>query len=194
MQQSLDFNTLIQFIRNLTNKKGILFIIWGWLSFISYLLIYISGSIQYSILLAQVSQIFSIALPVLGLIFTILYVIILNQSRTGNSIIIVLYIWGSTIAGMVFINLIQFNINHLINFQLQHPIFMVLIAIATVLTGVVLSYKYVIAGGIAFGIMAYLCSYFNMHEQLLIESIAWVTAFIIPGHMLFSKKNIDTRV
>jgi len=185
---------MIQFIRNLTDKNGILFIIWGCISFISYLLIYISGSIQYSSLLDHISNIFSILLPILGLIFTILFVIILYQSKPVNTIITVLYIWGSTIAGMVLINLIQFNINHIINFQLQHPIFMVLIAIATVLTGVVLSYKYIISGGIAFGIMAYLCSYFNLHEQLLIESLAWLFAFIIPGFLIFSKKNILSKI
>jgi len=47
----------------------------------------------------------------------------------------------------------------------------------------------IIAGGIIFGLMAYLASFFSLHQQLLIEAIAWVIGFIIPGHILYSKRN-----
>jgi hypothetical protein len=91
--------------------------------------------------------------------------------------------------GMVLINLIQFNVLHKIIFELQHPIFMVLIAIAIVVTGGILRYKMIIAGGIIFGLLAFASSYLPLNQKLLLEAIAWVIAFIIPGHILYAKRN-----
>ena len=99
------------------------------------------------------------------------------------------YVWVSLFLSMVLVNLIQFNVLHKINFELQHPIFMVFIAFAIVVTGGILRFKLIIAGGIVFGLMAYVCSYFPLQEQLLIEAIAWIIALIIPGHILYSKRN-----
>jgi hypothetical protein len=65
---------------------------------------------------------------------------------------------------------------------------MICTAVAITVTGSILRYKSIITGGIIFGALAYLGSYFNLHEQLLIESLAWLFAFIIPGHMLYAKK------
>jgi hypothetical protein len=90
---------------------------------------------------------------------------------------------------MVLINLIQGNVLHKIVFELQHPIFMVLIAIAIVVTGGILRYKMIIAGGIIFGLLAFASSYLPLTQQMLLEAIAWVIAFIIPGHILYAKRN-----
>ena len=76
------------------------------------------------------------------------------------------------------------------NLELQHPIFMMFIAFATVITGGILRYNLIIIGGILFGILAYACSFFRLPEQMLFEAVAWLVAFIIPGHFLYvlSKK------
>jgi branched-subunit amino acid ABC-type transport system permease component len=88
------------------------------------------------------------------------------------------------------INLIQFNILDKIIFELQHPVFMVFIAFATVITGGILRYRMMIVGGIVFGLLAYGCSYLPIIDQLLVEAIAWLIAFIIPGHLLYAKRKI----
>jgi branched-subunit amino acid ABC-type transport system permease component len=90
---------------------------------------------------------------------------------------------------MILINLIQFNVMHKIVFDMQHALFMVVTAFAIVITGGILRYKMITAGGILFAAMAYLSSYFTLNEQLLVESIAWFIAFVIPGHVLFSRRN-----
>ncbi len=84
--------------------------------------------------------------------------------------------------------MIQFNVLHQINFELQHPIFMVIIAFAITVTGGILRHRLIIIGGILFAALAYTASYFNLQEQLLIESFAWVIAFIIPDHILYAKR------
>jgi hypothetical protein len=99
------------------------------------------------------------------------------------------WIWFSLIISLVLINLIQFNVLHKINFELQHPLFMVVIAFAIVATGGILRYRLIIAGGIVFGLLAYLCSYLTLPQQMLIEAIAWAIAFVIPGHILYAQRN-----
>jgi hypothetical protein len=53
---------------------------------------------------------------------------------------------------------------------------------------VLYAFAIVITGGIIFGILAYFSSRFALHEQFFFESIAWMIAFIIPGHLLSLKK------
>ena len=65
---------------------------------------------------------------------------------------------------------------------------MVFIAFAIVVTGGVIRYNLIIGGGIIFGLLAFVSSYLPLQEQLLMESIAWLLAFIIPGHLLYSKR------
>jgi branched-subunit amino acid ABC-type transport system permease component len=130
-----------------------------------------------------------VILPVSGLIFT-LYYILKQRKKVQTYIGISLrYVWISLFASMVLVNLIQMNVLHRVNFELQHPIFMVLIAFAVTVTGGILRYRLIIAGGIIFGLLALAASYFELQTQLLLEAIAWIIAFIIPGHLLYAKRN-----
>jgi len=81
------------------------------------------------------------------------------------------------------------NVLHSINFQLQHPLFMVLMAFAVTVTGGILRQRLIIIGGVVFGALALTASYLGLQEQLLLEAVAWMVAFIIPGHILFAKRN-----
>lgn len=98
------------------------------------------------------------------------------------------YVWISLFVCMVLVNLIQFNVQHSINFELQHPIFMVLMAFAVTVTGGVLRYRLIIIGGVIFGILALVASYMKLQDQLLVESVAWIISFIVPGHILYANR------
>jgi hypothetical protein len=65
---------------------------------------------------------------------------------------------------------------------------MVLFAVAVVITGNVLRYKFILFGGIFFGIMAFAASYLTLPYQLLLEAISWLASFVIPGHLLYSNR------
>jgi hypothetical protein len=56
------------------------------------------------------------------------------------------------------------------------------------MTGVILRYPFVLVGGVIFGVLALTASSLELPEQLLIESLAWFVAFVIPGHLLNAKK------
>lgn len=180
---------MIQVSQKKLKNDGILFILWGWISFLTYMLEFVVQSVPHTYQITLFKGYTTIVLAVFGIGFSIIY--IYRKSRKASTYIGISlrYVWVSMFAGMVLINLIQANVLHKITFELQLPIFMVLVSFALVVTGGILRYKMIIAGGIIFGLMAYLASFFSLHQQSLIEAIAWVIGFIIPGHILYSKRN-----
>lgn len=170
-------------------QDGILFIVWGWVLFyVSF-----SGFITRSIVLTyQMNRMISrlgIILAAAATLFTIYY---LNKQRKKVQTYIgvsLRYVWISFFLSTVLVNVIQMNVLHSINFQLQHPLFMVLMAFAVTVTGGILRHRLIIIGGAVFGALALTASYLGIKEQLLLEAVAWVIAFIVPGHILFAKRN-----
>ena len=65
---------------------------------------------------------------------------------------------------------------------------MVFMAFAVTVTGGILRFRLIIIGGVIFGILALTASYLKLQEQLLVESVAWIIAFIVPGHILYANR------
>ena len=190
-QQSLQvIKEMIRVSQQSMRTDGILFIAWGWISFVNYFFLnYLSGQFSVGYELTQVIRILRVALPVGGVLFTIYYLFTKRRkviTYIGRSL---RYIWLSLFASLMLVNLIQYNVTGAINFELQHPIFMVFIAFAIVITGSLLKFEIVIGGGMLFGALAYVSSFLPLQEQLLVESIAWLIAFVIPGHLLYAKRD-----
>jgi len=180
---------MIQVSHKSIRNDGILFIVWGWISFINYFFLsYLPGVYITTHQIMEIVRTLSVLLPLLGLAYTLYYILKQRKKVQTYIGISIRYVWFSLFISMVVINLILFNINHSINFELQHPIFMVLIAFAITVTGGILRYKMIIIGGIIFGILAVIASHLKLQEQLLVEAIAWAIAFIIPGHILYSQR------
>jgi len=170
-------------------QDGILFIVWGWVLFyVSF-----SGFITRSIVLTyQMNRIISRLGIILGAataLFTIYYLIKQRKKVQTYIGISLRYVWTSLFLSTVLVNLIQMNVLHSINFELQHPLFMVLMAFAVTVTGGILRHRLIIIGGAVFGALALTASYLGLKEQLLLEAVAWMIAFIVPGHILFAKRN-----
>lgn len=169
-------------------NDGILFIVWGWLFFAGYLFEYLSPKLIMTHRAGQIIDITGLALAAVAMIYSVYYVFIQNRGSTTYISISLRYVWISLFVSLVLVNLIQANVMHQINFNLQHPIFMVIIAFATVVTGGILRYRLLIGGGIIFALLAYFCSYLPLREQLLLEAIAWAVAFVIPGHIMHAHR------
>ncbi|HOO70025.1 MAG TPA: hypothetical protein PLQ26_07635 [Bacteroidales bacterium] len=170
-------------------QDGILFIVWGWVLFyVSF-----SGFITRSIVLTyQMNRIISrlgIILGAAAALFTIYYLIKQRKKVQTYIGVSLRYVWTSLFLSTVLVNLIQMNVLHSINFELQHPLFMVLMAFAVTVTGGILRHRLIIIGGAVFGALALTASYLGLKEQLLLEAVAWMIAFIVPGHILFAKRN-----
>jgi hypothetical protein len=189
--QSLNvIREMIQVSRNKLNNDGILFIVWGWIFFINYLFLnYLPNRILLSHKTMDLVHGLRVILPVSGLIFTLYYILKQREKVQTYIGISLRYVWISLFASMVLVNVIQMNVLHQVNFELQHPVIMVLIAFAVTVTGGILRYWLLTGGGILFGLLALAASYFDLQTQLLIEAIAWLFAFVIPGHLLYAKRN-----
>ena len=169
-------------------NNGILFILWGWTMFYVNIAEFIKQKIILTFQVKKMLNYSGIVLPIFALGFTIFYILKHRRKVQTYIGISLKYVWIAMFVSLVLINLIQFRVLHKIDFALQHPIFMVVIAFATVTTGGILRYNLLIWGGVMFGLLALLSSYFTLPYQLLFESIAWLIAFIIPGHYLFAKR------
>ncbi len=193
--ESFDEQQSLQVIREMirvSHKKlkndGILFIVWGWIMFYVYIASYILSTAVLTFPLRKILNCGGYAIGIMGLAFTIYYIIKQRRKVQTYIGISLRYVWITLIICLMVINLIEANVLHKIIFELQHPIFMMFIAYAIIITGGILRYRMMIAGGIVFGILAYLGSHLSLQNQLLAEASAWLIAFIIPGHILFSKR------
>ena len=188
-QSLLVIKEMIQVSKNKFKRDGILFVVWGWILFFNYFFLnYLTNVLVVTHQLMQIIHVLRILLPVSGIAYSVYYIFSQRKKVQTYIGISLRYVWLSLFLSMVLVNLIQFNVLGNINFELQHPIFMVFIAFAVIVTGGILRYRLIIIGGIVFAALAYTASYFKLQEQLLIESIAWVIAFIIPGHIIYANR------
>ena len=179
---------MINISREHINSHGILFILWGWINFINFFAEYLSGVIVTSYQMIQIERSARIVLPLFGVIFTIAYAYFHREKRLTYIGVTIRYVWISVFMCLILTNMIQFNVLRQVYFNLQHPIFMLFIAFAIVVSGSILRHKLIIAGGIIFGALAFISSFVPLQYQLLVESIGWLIAFIIPGHINYSKR------
>jgi len=192
---SFDENQSLQVIKEMiqvSQKKlkndGVLFILWGWIIFYNYISWYVINNIVTTYQIKMGFEYFAKGLAVFAFAFSIYYIFKKNKKVTTYIGISLRYVWISLIVCLSLVNMIIFNTIHEFNAALQHPIFMVFMAFAVVITGGILRYKLIIFGGVVFGLLAYVCSYLSLENQMLIEAIAWLIAFIIPGHYLYAKR------
>jgi hypothetical protein len=179
---------MIAVSRKKLRQDGILFIIWGWALFFSSFNGYLKEEILFSNFQYRVFRYTEFVLMICVFGFTLWYLFRKAKEVRTYIGLSLRWVWFSAVICLVLINLIQGNVVHHINFELQHPIFMVVIAFAVVVSGVILRYGFMIGMGILFGVLAYAGSFFELHTQMLVESIAWFLAFILPGHILFARK------
>jgi len=178
------FSGLSRLIQHFVFRPGALLILLGWVMFYSYAMNYLTQKILVASRTQSLLGNLGIVLGAIAFIITIFY--LLRQTKPiARQEIYIRYVWVSLFVSLVLINLIQFNVLHQINFELQHPIFMVVIAFAIVVSGGILHYPFLLAGGIIFGILAYVASLLSLTDQLLMEAIGWLVAFILPGHIRY---------
>ena len=181
-------NEMLQISKRKLRYDGILMIVWGWIMSVNYLINYIFriSSIHWEI--KWNVKISYLGVLIFGLAFTLFY--IMKQRKKVQTYIGVSlrYVWISMFFSLVLVNVIQFRVLQEINFELQHPIFMVIIAFAIVVTGGILRYQLIVFGGIAFALLALISSRLPLASQMLMESIAWFIAFVVPGHILYAKR------
>ena len=185
---------MISVSRNRLENNGILFIIWGWIMFIIYLRDFIIRQITITYTFKMIVGYIGSALMIIAILLTIYFVFIKRKNvKTFISDILKL-VWFTMAACLVLTNLVIFNRTEAIDYSLQNPIFMLFIASAILISGGILRYKLLIAGGVVFALLAFACSFLDLQYQLLLEAVAYLIGFIIPGHILYRKRKLARNV
>jgi len=176
--------------------ESILLILWGWIMSLDYFRFYIckKAMVSYDVRMGLVYL--SAIVVCLGVLFSFFYLskrLGKLRAQPGRSLLIT---WISAMLFMGMIVVIQKNtMDHLV-FELQHALFMIVTGTAICITGHLIKDKPVLWGGLLFVVLGFLASYLKLVDQLLLESIGWMLAFVIPGHRLYQKaaKASKTRI
>ena len=179
----------ILFAQRKLQHEGILFILWGWLMFYTSIHGFLSRKFMITFPWNRILNYSGILLGLSVIAFTLWYVFIRVQRDRTNIGISLRYVWISLIIALMATSVIIHRVLGQTNFELQHPVYMMFIAFSTIVTGRFIRYPLVTFGGILFAILAFISAYFELETQLLLEALAWVAAFIIPGHIRYSKKS-----
>ncbi|MCG8310921.1 MAG: hypothetical protein MI975_26265 [Cytophagales bacterium] len=179
---------MIQVSQRKIKQDGILIIIWGWIWFLGRLRDYYFWKFPHILQMKRIFDFAGYLVFIFATVFTVVYIYRQRKKVTTYIGVSLRYVWISLIAGMSLISMTLYNVLEEANFELQHPVFMVFIAYAVVVTGGIIRYNLLVLGGVAFALLAYISSFFAIGEQLLFESIAWFVAFVIPGHWLYSRR------
>lgn len=179
---------MLQVSKRKFQSDGILMIVWGWIMTIHYLIMFVTEKSNFTTPTRYGIKYSITGLIIVGFVFTGYYIFRQRKKVQTYIGLSLRYVWISMFFALVLVNVIQFSVLQEINFEMQHPIFMVIIAFATVVTGGILRYQLVVFGGIAFGLLALISSRLPLETQFLMESIAWLVAFVVPGHILYAKR------
>jgi hypothetical protein len=178
---------MIDKAKNKVTDDGFHFLLWGILVFTACLVEYImlkegAGNMAYLVW---------IIMPVAGGLVAFFYEWKKQKTSRTRTYIekISAYIWlgaGITLFLSIFIALS--------NASSPIPYVLVIIGLATFISGMVISYPPIILGGIVFWISALACIAVTGPEQLLINAGAVVLGYILPGTALWRKYKNQDRV
>lgn len=163
-------------------QNSFYFLLWGWVVAIAHLGVFALLQAGY----AKPYQMWLITLP--AALVSFYYGYRSNRQRGHTTILgqIMLWLWVSFC--ITLLCLIFFGAN--INYQLN-PLILLLSAIPTLVSGVAMRFRPLVAGGILFWIGGIACFLASFEFQNLIAAGAVIGGYLIPGHLLKSKQAAD---
>lgn len=172
----------------LAQPAGLLLALWGWAQFLGYIRYFMVRMVPLSFATCKTLEYLTNGLSLVVLLFTLNYLYVHRIWFKKPEVRTLLTIWIGLFLSMVFTNLIIQNTLHHVIFELQHALFMLLTAVAILITGSIIRSRWMLVGGIIFALLAFGASYFSLKYQMLFEAIGWMIGFIVPGHLLMRRK------
>lgn len=166
------------------NENGHLYLLWGWTVLIC--------SIGHFILLKYVRYEKHYLIWMLTWIVAIYQIIYLAKRKKKEKVKtysedILGYVWLTFIVSMFLIGFVFMRGQAEYYYKLINPVFLILYGIPTFLSGIILRFKPLKAGGISCWVLSVLSTFIPYEYQLLMLSIAMLAAWIVPGYMLRAK-------
>jgi hypothetical protein len=172
----------------LAQPIGLLLVLWGWTQFLGYFRFFFVRFVSFSFATCKTLEYLTNGLSVLVFLFTVNYVWVHRIQFKKPEVKTLATIWIALFFSMVITNLIQQNVLHHVVFELQHALFMLMTAVAILLSGSLLRNRWMVVGGILFALLAFAASYFVLKNQMVLEAIGWLVGFVIPGHLMLRRK------
>ena len=180
-KESLDLITsMIQEAKGHVRRNNFFFLLWGWVVVLANLGMYGLYQIEYS----RPYLVWLITIP--AWVFTIYKVFTRKRAERISTHFdsITGWLWmtyGITICCLVFLG---YRINYQIN-----PVILLVSAIPTIVSGVILNFAPLKIGGMTFWIMGIVCFLVTWETQPLVGALAIVCGYLVPGYMLRRKQN-----
>jgi hypothetical protein len=177
---------MIEVSRNNFRNDGILFILWGWIFFISAIARFLLRAMIITQQVAWITNRFLLLLLLIGIVFSINYIYKKRRAVRTYTGQILRYLWG----GIIFLNLyvLIFQLKASMNIDWLLTQYMIMLALGTFVTAGIIKFKPLIYSSISFIVLAQVSMFFHHEISILVAALSFVTGLIIPGHMLYSKR------
>jgi hypothetical protein len=175
-------------------KDGILILAWGAAIVIGRFLTFFP---ELKLLSKQLMFLFDVLSWLIGIaiiVYTIYYVFIYRKGTKSYVAKTAAYTWlGILIVHNLMVMFIKQKTGE-VNFELLHPIQMILIGLALFITGGLYRERLFLLGGIVYWLAAYFGLPYRLPVQMIFEAVAALIGFVIPGTWLYyqSQKNVPT--
>jgi hypothetical protein len=162
------------------NENGFIFMMWGWLVFISCIVNFAGLYFGYP----QAALVW--LLMIAGGIITFIYYARQNKKEQLKNYIDVFlgYLWIAFGVTLFLVLFFQWKLG-----LSTYPMVMLIYGVGTFVTGGALKFRPLVFGGIWCWIMATAAFFVDFNLQLLLLALAVLGSYIIPGHLLRRKFN-----
>ncbi|MFN5171095.1 MAG: hypothetical protein ACK5DD_15875 [Cyclobacteriaceae bacterium] len=181
-QQSLELITqMIQQTQGKMQKSSFYFLLWGWVITIANLGMYVTLAFTDYDDYAP----FWWMLPIPAWIVTMIYSSRQDKSTGTVTHIDRISMWMWICTGLAIAPIIIFG--YKINYQIN-PLVLTLIAIPTFVSGIIMRFRPLLAGGVSFFLLSMVCFLVDDQTQYLIGGVAMLLGYLIPGYLLKYQK------
>lgn len=180
-RESLDIiASMIQQAKGNVQRNSFFFLLWGWVVIIANLSMYTLDKLDYP----RPYVVWLITIP--AWIFTLYKAFTMKRAARVKSHLdrITGALWMSF--GLSIFIIVFFGSR--INFQIN-PVILIAAAVPTLVSGIILRFKPLIAGGIVFWVSGVICFLVAIESQPLVSAAGMVGGYLIPGHMLKKKQD-----
>lgn len=195
MDNDKDFNpsqslalieSMINTAKNRFSENGHLYLLWGWTIFFCSIFHFLAAWQQW---LAHPEMVWCLTWA--AVIYQVVFLARQKKKEKVKNYTdeISGYVWIA-FAVMMFLTIFLMGKNNV--FEKMYPMFLVLYGTPTFLSGVLLRFNPLKVGGICCWCLAIIAAYTAWEYQLLLLSLAVVTAWIVPGYLLkarYKKEN-----
>lgn len=178
-QESLDLITsMIQEAKGNIRRNGFHFMLWGWVVVIANLGMFVLEQLD----VPYPYAIWVITIPAWVISLVKGYRQGQEERSTSHLDRITMWLWISF--GITIFTLVAFG--YRINFQLN-PVILLVTAIPTFLSGIMIRFKPLVIGGISFWVFGIVSFLVPTETQPLIGAVAIICGYLVPGHLLQGK-------